>query len=148
MMEFDVIRGMDWLASCYANVDCWAKVVHFNFLRESVIEWKVDVAAPRGKFISYFKARKMIVKGCIYHLVQVWDADAKPPTLRSVPDVSEFPEVFPYELPSIPYEREIEFDIDVPPDTQVISISSYRTTHVELKELKAKLKDLLEKSFI
>ncbi|WP_368859993.1 hypothetical protein [Microbacterium sp. C7(2022)] len=22
MVEFDVIMGMDWLASCYATVDC------------------------------------------------------------------------------------------------------------------------------
>ena len=27
MTEFDVIMGMDWLASCYANVDCRGKVV-------------------------------------------------------------------------------------------------------------------------
>ena len=29
MVDFDVIMGMDWLASCYATVDCRAKEVHF-----------------------------------------------------------------------------------------------------------------------
>ncbi|XP_070047399.1 uncharacterized protein [Nicotiana tomentosiformis] len=29
MVEFDVIMGMDWLASCYANVDCSSKMVRF-----------------------------------------------------------------------------------------------------------------------
>lgn len=32
MVDFDVIMGMDWLTSCCANVDCWTKVVPFNFL--------------------------------------------------------------------------------------------------------------------
>ena len=38
MMEFDVIMGMNWLASCYANVDCQKKVVRFKFPGELVIE--------------------------------------------------------------------------------------------------------------
>ena len=27
MIEFDIIMGMDWLATCYANVDCKGKIV-------------------------------------------------------------------------------------------------------------------------
>ena len=27
MIEFDIILGMDWLAACYANVDCRGKIV-------------------------------------------------------------------------------------------------------------------------
>ena len=38
MLDFDVIMGMDWLASCYANVDCRLKVVRFQFSREPVLE--------------------------------------------------------------------------------------------------------------
>ncbi|XP_060201045.1 uncharacterized protein LOC132629401 [Lycium barbarum] len=63
MIEFDVIMGMDWLASCYANVDCQKKVVRFQFPGEPIIEWAGNTASPKGKFISYLKARKMIRKG-------------------------------------------------------------------------------------
>ncbi|XP_070047138.1 uncharacterized protein [Nicotiana tomentosiformis] len=56
MIEFDVIMGIDWLASCYATVDCWKKDVRFNFLGEPVIEWKGNVATPKWMFISYLKA--------------------------------------------------------------------------------------------
>ncbi|XP_070017466.1 uncharacterized protein [Nicotiana sylvestris] len=69
MVDFDIIMGMDWMDSCYANVDCWTKIVHFNFPSEPIIEWKGDAAVPKGKFISHLKARKMILKGYIYHLV-------------------------------------------------------------------------------
>ncbi|MCF7184013.1 hypothetical protein L3H42_10980, partial [Corynebacterium sp. MC-13] len=148
MTDFDVIMGMDWLASCYAKVDCQKKVVQFHFPGEAMLEWSGHIATPRGKFISYLKARKMIRKGCLYHLVRVHDLEAESPTLQSVPVVNEFPDVFPDELPGLPPEREVEFTIDLLPDTQPISIPPYRMAPAELKELKEQLKDLLEKGFI
>ncbi|XP_060168953.1 uncharacterized protein LOC132599707, partial [Lycium barbarum] len=148
MIEFDVIMGMDWLASCYAHVDCQNKVVRFQFPGEPVVEWAGNTASPKGKFISYLKAKKMIRKGYIYHLVRVQDLTAETPTLQSVPVVNEFPDVFPDELPGLPPEREIDFSIDLLPGTQPISIPPYRMAPAELKELKEQLKDLLDKGFI
>ena len=57
VIEFDIIMGMDWLASCYATVDCQKKVVRFQFPGEPVIEWAGNTASQRGKFISYLKER-------------------------------------------------------------------------------------------
>ncbi|XP_075111388.1 uncharacterized protein LOC142181771 [Nicotiana tabacum] len=148
MLDFDVIMGMDWLESCYAKVGCRTKIVSFEFPGEPVLEWKGDAIAPRGRFISYLKARKMISKGYIYHLVRVKDADAQIPTLQSVPIVNEFPGVFPEDLPGIPPDREIDFGIDLLPGTKTISIPPYRMDPTELKELKVQLKDLLDKGFI
>ncbi|XP_070045301.1 uncharacterized protein [Nicotiana tomentosiformis] len=137
MVEFDVIMGMDWLASCYANVDCRKKVVCYNFLKEPIIEWKGDVVTPKGWFISYIKAWKMISKGSIYHLVRVQDVEAKPLALRSVSIVNEFLDIFFDELRSIPPKREIEFAIDVLIGIQLIYIPPYRMAPAELKELKS-----------
>ncbi|XP_070042741.1 uncharacterized protein [Nicotiana tomentosiformis] len=67
--------------------------------------------------------RKMITKGCIYHIVRVRDADAEIPTLQSIPVVREYADVFPDELPGISLEREIDFSIDLLPGTQRISIT-------------------------
>ncbi|XP_070014827.1 uncharacterized protein [Nicotiana sylvestris] len=39
MVDFDVIMGMDWLSSCYAMLDCHAKIVRFQFPNEEVLEW-------------------------------------------------------------------------------------------------------------
>ncbi|XP_070014108.1 uncharacterized protein [Nicotiana sylvestris] len=148
MLDFDAIMGMDWLAACYAMVDCRAKTARFHFPGKPVLEWVSNTATPRGKFISYLKARKMITKGCIYHIVRVKDVDAEKSILQSILVVKEYADVFLDELPGIPPERDIDFAIDFLPGTQPISIPPYRMAPSELKELKEQLKDLLEKGFM
>jgi len=37
MVYFDVILGMDWLASCHATLDCHNKVVKFDMTREPTL---------------------------------------------------------------------------------------------------------------
>jgi len=62
--------------------------------------------------------------------------------------VNEFQEVFPEDLPGLPPEREIDFGNDLLPNTQPIFIPPYRMAPDELKELKERVKDLLDKGFI
>ena len=50
--------------------------------------------------------------------------------------VSEFPDVFPKELPGMPPERKVEFAIELEPDTAPISKRTYRVFGPELVELK------------
>ncbi|WMV34406.1 hypothetical protein MTR67_027791 [Solanum verrucosum] len=113
-----------------------------------VIEWKSSLAVPTGRFISYLKARKLVSKECVYHLVQLNDSSIDIPHIQSIPVVKGFPEVFPDDISGVPPEREINFGIDILPDTRPISIPPYRMAPVELKELKEQVKDLLEKGFI
>jgi hypothetical protein len=50
--------------------------------------------------------------------------------------VSEFPDVFPEELPGMPPDRELEFAIDIVPGTAPIYKKYYRMPSSELVELK------------
>ena len=56
--------------------------------------------------------------------------------------VNEFLDVFPNYLLGVPPPREIDFGIDLEPNTRPILIPPYRTDPAELKELKLLLKDL------
>ena len=76
------------------------------------------------------------------------DTSASEVNLSSVPVVNEFSDVFPADLPGLPPDRDIEFNIELFPGTAPISISPYRMAPLELKELKIQLQELLEKGFI
>jgi hypothetical protein len=62
--------------------------------------------------------------------------------------VSEFSDVFPEELPSMPPERKVEFAIELIPGTTPISKRAYRVSRLELVELKKQIDELSEKGYI
>jgi hypothetical protein len=62
--------------------------------------------------------------------------------------VREFPNVFLNDLPGMPSETAIEFNIELQPGTTPIAKSPYQMTPVELAELKIQQKDLLNQGYI
>ncbi|TMX04501.1 hypothetical protein EJD97_007966 [Solanum chilense] len=138
--------GMDLLHSWYALDHCRIRIVHFKFPYKPILEWKGSDLALMGRFIPYLKARNVISKGYVYHLIRVMYSSSETQTLKSVPVVYEFQEVFPEDLHGVHPEIEINFGIDLIPNTQPISIPPYRMAPAELKEFKEKLKDLLERA--
>ncbi len=56
--------------------------------------------------------------------------------------------MFPKELLGLPPEREVQFEIEIMPGVDPISITPYRMAPAELKELKVHLQELLDKGFI
>ena len=89
--------------------------------------------------ISAATARKMVRKGCEAYLAYVIDTVKARPNVSDIPIVSDFPDVFPEELPGLPLQREIEFTIDFVPGATPASITPYRMALAELKELKLQL---------
>lgn len=55
-------------------------------------------------------------------MFRVKNVDVETPTLQSIPMVNEFPDLFPEDLLGLPPELEVEFGINVLPDTQPILI--------------------------
>ncbi|TYK19421.1 ty3-gypsy retrotransposon protein [Cucumis melo var. makuwa] len=121
MQDFDVILGMDWLSANHASIDCFGKEVVFN-----------PPSGPSFKFRG---------TGIVY---------TREPevSLSSEPVVREYPDVFLDELLGLPPPREIDFAIELEPDTAPISRARYRMAPPELKELKVHLQELLDKGFI
>ena len=62
MIDFDIILGMDWLHSCYASVNCRTMIVRFQFPDDQITKLKSSRLAPMDLFISYLKARMMILR--------------------------------------------------------------------------------------
>jgi hypothetical protein len=83
--------------------------------------------------------------GACHHL-SVDDKESNP--IEAIRIVSEFPDVFPEELPGMPPERKVEFAIELIPGTVPISKRAYRVSGPELVELKKQIDELLEKGYI
>jgi hypothetical protein len=92
-----------------------------------------------GKVILHLPTISLI-KASLHHVVER--------RLEDIHIVREFPDVFPNDLPGMPPERAIEFNIELQPGTAPISKTPYKMSQEELVELKIQLKDLLDKGFI
>ena len=148
IQEFDVILGMDWLAAYHANVDCYKKEVVFCVpgRPEFVFHGSRESLVPN--VISAIHANKLLRKGCKGYLAYVVNNQKEGIKIDDIPIVRDFVDVFPEDLPGLPFDREIEFAIDLVPGTAPISMAPYRMAPAELKELKLQLQELLEKGFI
>ena len=136
MHDFDVILGMEWLHSCYACLNCRSRVVKFRFPNEEELVWEGYNSSRPNPLISNLKDNKLMSKGLLCNLVSVNDFDHNVPSMDSVPVVNEFLDVFPKDLSGVSPLIEIDFAIDLEPDTKPISIPPYRMAPAELKELK------------
>ncbi|XP_075097810.1 uncharacterized protein LOC142175138 [Nicotiana tabacum] len=84
----------------------------------------------------FMKAQRLLKKGCLGVLAIVNDTRKETVSIENLPVVREFSDVFLEDLPGLPPIREIDFCIDLLPDTQPISILPYRMAPAELRELK------------
>ncbi|KAA0063403.1 reverse transcriptase [Cucumis melo var. makuwa] len=100
------------------------------------------------KVISAMKTSKLLSQGTWSILASIVDTRELKVSLSSEPVVREYPDVFSDELPGLPSPREIDFAIELEPDTAPISRTPYRMAPAELKELKVQLQELLDKGFI
>ena len=81
-----------------------------------------------------------------YHQMAIDSKEADP--LETIKVVSEFPDVFPEDLPGMPPERKVEFAKELLPGTIPISKRAYRVSGPELVELKKQIDELSEKGYI
>nr|GFC24602.1 hypothetical protein [Tanacetum cinerariifolium] len=109
MFDFDVILGMDWLASHRATIDCYARTVIFSNVRQPEFVYHGSSPLKSVKLISAMKVRTLISHGCQGFLASVMDTSLESLNIENLSVVREFADVFPDELPGLPPAREIEF---------------------------------------
>ncbi|XP_070004094.1 uncharacterized protein [Nicotiana sylvestris] len=148
MIDFEILMGMDWLSSCYAIVNIHAKIVKFEIPNKPSFILRGSHVREICKVVSFMKAQRLLKKGCLSLLAIVNDTRKEKVSIENVPVVRDFSDVFPEDLLGLPPVREIDFGIDLLPDTQPISIPLYRMAPAGFKELKQQLQDLLYKGFI
>nr|GEV86904.1 putative reverse transcriptase domain-containing protein [Tanacetum cinerariifolium] len=118
--SFDAIIGMDWLRRDHDVIVCDEKLVRVLFGNETLV----------------FRGAKSYI-GRESRL-----------TIKDVPIVQEFPEVFPENLPCLPPARPVEFQIDLIPGAAPVARSPYRLAPSEMKELSKQLQEISDKGFI
>jgi hypothetical protein len=69
-------------------------------------------------------------------------------SIKEIPMVREFSDIFPDDLPGMPPERDIEFKTELQSGTAPVAKSSYKMTWEGLAELKIQLKNLIDKGYI
>ena len=102
----------------------------------------------RHTVISTVRAKRLLSKGCQEYLAYVVLNDISPSSVEDVKLVRHLPDVFPEDLPGLPPNRDVEFTIDLLPDTDPISLTPYRMAPADLRELKIQFQELVDKDFI
>jgi hypothetical protein len=100
----------------------------------------LEIHSPTcGKLVLYLPSQGD-THSCAFSMVES--------PLERIPVASEYPDVFPDELPGMPPDQDIEFAIELHAGTAPISKRPYRMPPAELAELKKQLQELLDKGFI
>ncbi|GJX77473.1 putative reverse transcriptase domain-containing protein [Tanacetum coccineum] len=153
--SFDVIIGIDWLVKYQAIIVCAEKIVRIPWENETLIvhgDGTNQGHEARLHIISYTKTQEYMLKGCLVFLANVNTKETEDKSekkrLEDVPIVRDFPDVFPEDLPSLPPNRQVEFQIDLIPGAAPVARAPYRLTPSEMKELSEQLKELSDKGFI
>ena len=111
------------------------KKVVFRKPRFLELEFMGDRRILPTCMISTLEAKRLN-KGCKAYLAHVVDKSTSEVTLRSVPIVREFSDVFLEDLPRLPPDRELEFGIELLLGSTPIFKPPCRMALAKLKELK------------
>ena len=135
--DFDVILGMDWLSRHHATVDCYRKEVRLcRPWQTEVVFYGLQKTLPNS-IMTAIKANKMLRKsypGYLAYAIKVRDSGSR---LEDIMVVREFSDVFPEDLPGIPLDREIDFQIELAPVTKPISKAPYRMAHFRVERIES-----------
>ena len=122
--------------NCYSfPLRCFKKVI-LRLCENSDLIYEIFSLGKRGVTLSTKEMRRLKQDGVLMFSLLAYLSVENQAVIDRLPVVKEFPEVFPDEIPDVPPEREVEFAIDLVPDTKPVSMAPYRMSAFELVELK------------
>ncbi|KAJ9563166.1 hypothetical protein OSB04_008326 [Centaurea solstitialis] len=150
MREINVVVGVDWLSRNGGHIDCEFERVVIQKPSGGELTILSERRKRPPKLFTLAKARKHVLRGGCSFFAYVVDsqAETRKKAVADVPVVSEYPDVFPDDLPGIPPERQVEFRIDLVPGAAPVAKAPYRLAPPEMQELSKQLEELLDKGFI
>jgi hypothetical protein len=138
--SFDIIFGMDWLEPNHADVMCFEKAVRLNLPNGDKIIVYGDKSGDNLRMVSCIKAQKYLQKKCPAFLAHIVDKGKEVKKIQDIPEVCDFPDVFPEGLPELPPKRRVEFRIDLVPGAAQITRAPYRLALPKCKDSPANSK--------
>ncbi|XP_071708420.1 uncharacterized protein [Rutidosis leptorrhynchoides] len=133
--SFDVVLGMNWLSDHKAGIKCDRKIIFFPVAVGKRVVARGDHGGFPCPLLSMMKAQKSLVKGCDSFLAYVIDVKKEKKVVSDIPVVSEYPEVFPDELPGILPIREVEYKIELVLGATPVAKVPYRLAPLEIHEM-------------
>ncbi|KAI3708813.1 hypothetical protein L2E82_38286 [Cichorium intybus] len=143
--SFDV---MDWLIPHHADIMCYERGVQLHLPNDKTLVVYGDKPNTHLRIVSCIKARKYLQKRYLAFLAHVVDEKKEVKSIGEIPEVCNFPDVFPEDLPGVPPARQIKFRIDLIPGAMPVEKAPYRLAPAKMQELSNQLNELLNKGFI
>ncbi|XP_073119703.1 uncharacterized protein [Henckelia pumila] len=149
MPEFDMILEMDLLTKNAVVIDFQQRSVMVRPEGEESFWFEATRSLRRTHIISFMQAKQLVNDGCeaFLSIISLTELLARP-DISDVDIIRDFEDVFPGDVAGIPPDREVEFSIDLIPNTVPISKAPYRLAPMEMRELKEQIQELLDKGFI
>jgi hypothetical protein len=122
----DIILGMYWLRKYDGVILCSKRAIRLTKEDGTIMEFNAAIQAKQVSLLNK-------VLGT---------------SLNEIRIAQEYPDVFPEDLPGMPPDHNIEFIIELIPETPPISKRPYMMPVNELVELKKEIAELQSKGFI
>ena len=126
--DFDIVLGINRLSQMHAVIHCQKKSMVFRIPKQE--EFKFSGESRIADHVTHLD---IVLDGTLT-ILDVSQQEA-PKVMK------KFLNVFPEDLPGLPLDREVEFTIDVFPETAAISKAPYRMAPVELAEVKSRFRN-------
>jgi len=137
LSHLDIVLVMDWLSSNHVLLNCHDK----TFIFESHIGETFDSKELKESITNHNE----IPKGSQVYMILTSLKVKEIPDINKFPVVCEYLDVFLEDVPWLPPQREIEFTIDLVPQSGPVSVTPYSMSPLELAELEKQIEELLDK---